>query len=64
MHALLLFSALMPPSWRILKESWFHRWGIARVYPYDHSQGAAWYLTKYVLSDENLSWGLEGTWDG
>ena len=46
--------------WRKLKESWFLHYGIARIRPYDPSLnfGAARYITKYVLDESCLDWGI------
>ncbi len=48
------------PSYRILKESWWHHYGIARFRPYDDSigRGGATYVLKYVLSEECEDWGF------
>ena len=50
-------------SWQKLKESWFLHHGIARIRPYNPSLnfGAARYVTKYVLDESCLDWGVE-TW--
>ena len=47
-------------GYRILKESWFHHFGIARFQPYDDSigRGGMTYVLKYILSDECEGWGL------
>lgn len=52
-----------PDLWRQLKESWFLHYGISRVYPYDRNLrfGAERYVTKYVLAETCLDWGIE-TW--
>jgi len=48
------------PYYHIIKESWYHHHGIARVYDYDAARGGgcAGYVTKYVLSDECCDWDL------
>lgn len=52
------------PEWKILKESWFMHHGIARVFPYKPELrfGAERYVTKYVLDEKCLDWGIE-TWE-
>lgn len=49
------------PLWRILKEDWYGKFGIARIFPYDpqFKFGAERYVTKYVLDENCLDWGLE-----
>lgn len=51
------------PDWWHLKESWWMHYGKAVVRPYDPSLkfGAERYVTKYVLDENCLDWGLE-TW--
>lgn len=48
------------PLWRRLKESWFVHHGIARVYPYNPTLrfGAERYITKYILDEKCLDWGV------
>lgn len=48
------------PNWRVLKESWWTHYGKAQVRPYDPAYrfGAERYVTKYVLGDKNLDWGI------
>lgn len=48
------------PLWKLLKESWFIHHGIARVFPYDErlTCGAEGYVTKYVLDEKCLDWGV------
>lgn len=47
--------------WRKLKESWFHHYGISRVYPYNPALrfGAERYVVKYVLAETCLDWGVQ-----
>lgn len=51
------------PDWRRLKESWYVHHGIARVFPFDprYRFGAERYVTKYILDEKCLDWGIE-TW--
>lgn len=48
-------------NWRKLKEAWFKHFGIARIFPYDpkYQFGAERYVTKYVLDESCLDWGVE-----
>lgn len=51
----------LSPEWRMLKESWWVHWGKAMIRPYDPSLkfGAERYVTKYVLDEKCLDWGIE-----
>jgi len=48
-------------DWSVLKENWYAKWGIARIFPYDPRLkfGAERYVTKYVLAETCLDWGIE-----
>ncbi len=43
---------------RSLQEASWCSLGLARFSPYDHKLGARYYVAKYVLSDENVDWGI------
>lgn len=60
-HALLGYEkGLLEPDYRDLKECWFNQHGIARAFPYDRKLGAAYYLSKYIMSDQLLDWDITG----
>jgi hypothetical protein len=48
-------------EWRILKESWWAHCGRAVIRPFDESlrMGAERYVTKYVMDEKCLDWGIE-----
>ena len=48
--------------WRAWKEYLFRITGIARIYPYNADLGAAYYISKYIVGDDNLDWGVKGEW--
>lgn len=64
-HCNRCLSLLTPtePDWRVFKDSWFIHWGIGRFYPYNEKLrfGAERYVTKYVLAENCLDWGV---WEG
>lgn len=49
------------PLWWVLKESWFHHHGIARVYAFDTARagGVSAYVAKYMYKDG----GEHGLWE-
>lgn len=50
----------LSPEWRTLKESWWLHWGKAKIEPYNPALrfGAERYVTKYVLDEQCLDWGV------
>lgn len=51
----------LSPDWKIMKESWWLHHGRCTVFPYDPAlnMGAERYVTKYVLDESCLDWGIE-----
>lgn len=66
-HALWLApSSPSPEQWKVLKERWFCRHGIARFFPYDPARSARFYLAKYLVASRRTCWDIyeRGVSDG